>query len=273
MSERDGPRGANGEVGEPLERGGEGKLTVAIEAARRGFRRDVQLLLDAISDADLIVPLARPIAAPGVERVEASAGLELEPHVLVDSEGHVYCALFSTAAGVEHAADELGWTTDGDAFEYVPLPARAALQMALETLDDQRVAGVVLDALSPAELLLRQHEVASLVAGRAIPLVGYVNEIPEQEFEKTIVAEAGDPPPPAFVAAVERAARAEPAVRNFRLDRTFNPDRDLEPHPTLTLCIRSGSDEPALAQRLIAALGDEVPPPGYIDILFEPEPN
>ncbi|MCC6217175.1 MAG: SseB family protein [Polyangiaceae bacterium] len=251
----------------------EGRLPAAIEVARRGFRRDVQVLLDAIAEAELIVPLARPIAPPGVDRIEAGPGLELEPHVLVDSDGHVYCALFSTAEGVEHAADELGWTTDGDAFEYVPVPARAALQMALETLDDERVVGVVLDALTPAELLLRQHEVASLVAGRAIPLVGYVHDIPEQEFEKTIVAEAGDPPPPGFVAAVERAVRAESAVRSYRLDRTFNPDRDVEPHPTLTLRIRSGTDEPALAQRLIAGLGEEVPPPGYIDILFEPEPN
>ena len=61
-----------------------------------------------------------------------------------------------------------------------------------------------------------------------------------------------------------------PEVSGYALRRTFNPDRDLEPHLTLTLVLRSDSaDRGAVARRIVAAIEHELPPPGYIDVLFE----
>jgi hypothetical protein len=57
------------------------------------------------------------------------------------------------------------------------------------------------------------------------------------------------------------------------LTLTFNPDRDLEPHLTLTLTPRSRDvDFESVTRRIMEAVADHVPPPGYIDILFDP-PN
>jgi hypothetical protein len=100
-------------------------------------------------------------------------------------------------------------------------------------------------------------------------LIGYVQQIPAHADEKTLVAEPSDPPPPELVSALERVLANIPEIASYKLERTFNPERDREPHLTLTL--RSGntvSREP-IAERIMGEIADALPPPGYIDILFE----
>src|SRR6187402_3592884 len=68
-------------------------LTAVVEAARRGLRRDVSRLVDALDGAELLIPLARDIdAAPEGERIEIEGELKLRPHLLVDPEGRHYAA-------------------------------------------------------------------------------------------------------------------------------------------------------------------------------------
>ena len=52
--------------------------------------------------------------------------------------------------------------------------------------------------------------------------------------------------------------------------RTFNAERDLEPHPTLRL-VTSADDSKlqGIADKMIEAIGKHLPPPGYIDIVFD----
>jgi hypothetical protein len=150
----------------------------------------------------------------------------------------------------------------------------AALDMALEVIDDDQVQGLVINAGSEAELVLSREEVGSLAHGKPLPLVGYIQQIPEMESEETLVAEPSDPPPPAFAEIVANCLAQFEDVHEHRLRRTFNPDRDREPHWSLS--IRGLPDEQRrdeIAQKVIAAVEGKVPDPGYLDILFEEPTN
>ena len=249
-------------------------LTAAVATARRGLRRDVAVLSESLEEAELFVPLARPIqGVPYGEHVELDNELTMAPHMLVDGDQKVYAALFTRAELLEAAGDQLGWTTGESSLEYCALPARVALQMALEVVDDTNVVGLVINALGETELFLQRQELASLVAGKPIPLVGYVHEIPVGDDERTLVAESGDPPPAELIEAIEHCLANEREVKSYVLERTFNPERDVEPHPTLRLRTAGDVDRSGITARLISALEGKLPEPGYVDIVFDEEPD
>jgi hypothetical protein len=246
-------------------------LTVAVQTARRGFRRDVEVLVRLLDAGILLIPLAQSV--PGAshgEELEVDEGFRLSPHMLVDDDGKLYCALFTHSDLLEPVVDALGWQTDEGALEYATVPASVALEMALAVIDEETVLGLVLNPLHDSELMLRKSELSSIVAGKAVPLVGYVNEIPEQDFEETLVAEPGDPPPPELVQALEACLAEIDGVQGYELSRTFNAERDVEPHPTLRVKIARQEDELSeVAEQIIEAVKDVLPPPGYIDVLFD----
>jgi hypothetical protein len=245
-------------------------LTGLVRGARRGLRRDVAALEAALDDAELFVPLMQSIegAAEG-EAIELDRSVEIVPHFLVDPEGLRYAALFTKPEHVEELADPLGWKTDGDELRVCTLPARIACELALSVIDETSVHGLVIDASQESELFLRRSELASVIAGHPVPLVGYVSELPPLEGEKVLVAEPAEPPPAVLVAALKACLADLPEVSMHRLLHTFNPERDLEPHLTLELTASASADQRAIAERVIGAIGEHVPPPGYIDIVFE----
>jgi hypothetical protein len=246
------------------------KLTALVEGARRGFRRDVAALEAALDDEDLFIPLAKKIAnVPEGEDVPLDREMEIVPHYLADAEGGRHVALFTSHELVAGAAARLGWTTDGEELAFCALPGRIACQLALDLLDEETVLGLVIDAGHPSELVLRRAELASIVSGQPIPLVGYVADIPPQDDEKTLIAEPSDPPPPELTALVASAVAGIEEVTGHHLVRTFNLERDLEPHLTLRVVVRKGTDRRAVADRVIDAVGDSIPPPGYLDIVFD----
>src|SRR5262245_5412742 len=139
------------------------------------MRRDVAVLVDSLEAGELFVPLARPIAGvPYGEHVELENELSMTPHMLVDTDQKVYAALFTRADVLEAAGDQLGWNTADGPLEYCSLPARVALNMALEVIDEVNVAGLVINAIDASELFLQRSELGSICAGQALPLVGYV---------------------------------------------------------------------------------------------------
>ena len=145
--------------------------------------------------------------------------------------------------------------------------------MALSAIDDVEVRGLVLNPGSDSELMLRREEVASLAQGQALPLVGYVDDI-ELGPDETLFAEPSEPPPLELVEALERIKSAVPAIANLeeprRLFRRLNPDRDREPHLTVNVKLEDdAADRERLARRVSEAVAGKVPPPGYIDIVFE----
>ncbi|MEO7036321.1 MAG: SseB family protein [Polyangiaceae bacterium] len=247
-------------------------LTPLIQAARRGLRRDVQALLDQLAQGELFIPLARNIeGTKDGERLDIDDGeVKLVPHMLLDEDGNHFAALFSHPELMAPMEQQLGWKTDDAALKFCTVPALFALDMALEVVDDEHVLGLVLNPGTPYELALRREELASLTNGKAVPLVGYVAALAPDESEQTLIAEGGEPPSPALTAAIEGCLTELPEVKGYAVLRTFNAERDLEPHPTLRLV--TSADDSALqgiANKMIEAIGKHLPPPGYIDIVFD----
>lgn len=245
-------------------------LTALVRGARRGLRRDVAALEAGLDGAELFVPLRKSVAgAAEGETIELDRSVEIVPHFLVDAEGLRYAALFTRPEHVEALAETFGWQTDGEELRLCTLPARVACELALSVIDEAAVHGLVIDASQDSELFLRRAELASVVSGHPLPLVGYVSELPPLEGEKVLVAEPADPPPPALLDALAACLAELPQVRRHRLLYTFNPERDLEPHLTLELEAAPEADQRDVAQHVIGRIGEHVPPPGYIDIVFE----
>jgi hypothetical protein len=246
-------------------------IVAAVGRARSGLRRDVQALLDQFESAELLVPLARDLPdAPEGERIELDGELSIIPHLLPDNDGQLFAPVFTHAAPVEPVASALEWTTDGEALKLCAFPAKVALEMALEVLDAGHVIGLVIDPGADSELCLTRSELSSLLLGRALPLLAYVQNIPEEDRGSTLVAEGAEPPPAELREALQSWLAQTPEVKGHRLERTFNPERDLEPHLTLTLRVPESSDRTGLFQGVTSAIGGTVPPPGYLDVIFEP---
>ena len=244
--------------------------TAAVAAARRGFKRDVADLIAALRASRLMVPLAKRIAnVPVGQEQEEGEELSLSPHLLFDDERVGYVTAFTENALIARATDEVGWTTDEGPLEYCTLPGQVVLELALGLSDDERIGGLLLNPLDSTELILRRHEIASIAQGRALPLVGYVGEIPFDPNEQRLIADMEGGPPEEVVLAIE-AVLKKVAISTYALKRTFNAERDLEPHLTLNVVgAGAATDRSAVARELAAALEGLLPPPGYIDILFD----
>ena len=248
----------------------ENPLTEAVARAKSGLRRDVAALLEALDGTELLVPISKqPPDARDGEQMELDGELTLSPHLLPDASGEPFAALFTHTAPLDPIVQALGWTTDGEQLKVCSLPARLALEMAREVLRDARVRGLVIDPGAPSELGLSRDELESLMSGRPIPLLAYVRDIPEDERERTLIAEEGEPLPEALVEALDTWLDSSDEVQGYRVDRTFNPDRDLEPHLTLTVLVTDDADRRALFQSVTEVIEGKVPPPGYLDVLFE----
>jgi hypothetical protein len=256
-------------IGEDSGSGGGPDLVTALKQARRGFRRDVAALLEALEQADLLIPLAEPV--PGATtgaRTKVEGELRLLPHFLPTPEGPQFAALFTSAGLLDAIGSQLQWRTGDGELEYCSIPGGVALQMASGTLDEQ-VQGVVIDAGAESELVLTASELRTLVTGQAIPLVGYVAAIPD-DHERTLVAEPGAPLPKELTTALDRCVVELAELESYELLRTFNPERDLEPHPTVKLKTKPGPvDHSHLAKHVFNAVSPHLPAPGYVDIVFE----
>lgn len=252
-------------------KGASSDLTAAVLLATSGLRRDVQGLLDRLDAGELYTPLARELkGVPEGEEVELTDSLTLVPHMLVDAEGHLFCALFTRPEFMEPLGAQLDWNTDGGPLQYVAFSARTALDMTLGVIDDEQVLGVVINAGDSSELMLRRSEVGSLLHGKAIPLVGYVADIASGDSEQTIEAESDAEAHAELRRLISECLAPLPAVTGFELKRTFNPERDTEPHLTLRLATSDATlDRAELVATILDRIREKLPPPGYIDILFD----
>lgn len=245
--------------------------TEAVLTARRGLRRDVAGLIQALDQAALILPLAKRIEGVDVGTLaEVGEELSLSPHLLFDENRVGYVAVFTQSELLERATAQVHWSTSDGPLEYCTLPAAVVLELALALIDGERVRGMLVNACHESELILHRHELASIAQGRALPLVGYVVDIPPGEDEGRLIAEMDAPPSREITAAIEQVLAETSTTLAYGIHRTFNPERDLEPH--LTLNVRAGEapvDRAVLAARLGAALDGKLPPPGYIDIVFD----
>jgi hypothetical protein len=250
------------------------ELIDLVSAARSGLRRDVQALLSGLQESELLVPLTKPVqGAPEGELVEIEGELTLAPHLLLDEDHELFCPLFTDGDILADLAEALGWETEGGPLQVATLPALVAMQMTLGVIDEVNVRAVILNPGDESELLLRRPEVASLVAGKALPLVGYVRKFHSDEPRDVLRADHPEPPPEDFREAITRCLSAHPEVAHWELVRGFDPERDLEPHWTVELHPAGPELRPdIIGPALFAAVADRIPPPGYLDVeVIEPK--
>ncbi|HTM45966.1 MAG TPA: hypothetical protein VL137_13490 [Polyangiaceae bacterium] len=241
-----------------------------IATMRQGFRSAVQAFVDHLDKVGLFVPLAKPLAGVEVGQAQQMGDeLTLAPHLLPLADDWVV-ALWSDRDQLQTVGQYLQWTTDGEHLDLCYLPARVALEFALQLIDDDKVKGLVLNPGDESEVFLSRQEAASIASNKAIPLVGYVQNIPEQPREQTLVSELDAPLPPDLLQLIEHWVKRSD-LAGYQLQQTFNAERDLEPH--LTLLVKKGpaqsADERTLIAPLLSELEGKLPPPGYIDVLFE----
>lgn len=249
-------------------------LTELVRRAKRGLRRDVVPLVEALDHGGLLVPLAKSIAGVPVGEVihaEQHEELTLAPHLLEAGDGTTFVPLFTDSDILRSLEQYLDWTTEGAELEFCTLPARVALDLALQLADGESVMGALINPSDDSELFLQRHELGSLVQGRPIPLVGYVEALPESPDEEVLIAELDEPPDAELIAAIDGCIERAGGVTGYRMQQTFNRERDLEPHPTLTIELAPDQeiDRDALSKSLFEALEGKLPDPGYIDVIFE----
>lgn len=256
--------------------GGEDDLTDAIEAARLGLRSEVQKLVEVLPEAEVYIPLSEDL--PDTEEgevVEWEGELTFRPHMILGEDQSIFAVCYSDPDLVEHMAEALGWQTSGEELKLICVPAQVAFDLAQLTIDGERVSGLVFNPGTDVELVLQRDEAASLLLGTAIPLVGYVADLPADVEEQSQVVEGADPPPDALLEALSKAKANIADLVDVRVETTFNPERDREPHLTifLTIIARHDLDRQALADEVMEDAAPHLPAPGYADIVFLDAPN
>lgn len=242
--------------------------TALLTRMRRGLRRDVQGFVDQIDRVALHVALSRPIPDVAIgERQQLDDEITLAPHLLPLNDTWVV-ALFSDKDQVQTVGQYMNWTTGDASLDICTLPARVGFELALQLIDEQRVVGLVLNPGDDSEIFLSRTEAASIAAGKAIPLVGYIQELDKHDGAPPLIAELKDPPPSELVQPIEAwVARCQFA--GYKLQQTFDPDRDLEPHLTLRIDASGKAVDPNLVAPLLTELEGRIPAPGYIDVVFD----
>lgn len=246
----------------------------ALDAARGGLRSLVSRVIETLEDGVLFVPLAEDIPDVPEGQEETLEELSFRPHMLLDTEERAFAVAFTDLDLVEPVQEALEWTTDGGDLKFVRLPARVVFEMALENIDGVEIVGLAINPSTDQELVLSRDEAGSITQGQAIPLVGYVEELPEADEEELMVVPGADPPDPRLLAVLDGAKSQIHDLVSYRVDTTFHPERDREPHLTITLFLaRPDSERGAIAEQVMDLVDPLLPPPGYADIVFRDAPN
>jgi hypothetical protein len=194
--------------------------------------------------------------------------LTLSPNLVTTETGMPLFPVFTDEERLGRFAANLNWAPDGE-LSYCSLSVRGALDVGLQLFHDGHCHAMVVDPSDEYELLLQPREVASLRQGQPIPLVGYVRELPLSNDDVAVVSDfdASD----ALKSSLARCLEDFPEIVGHRLEQTLNRERDVDPHPTLTLSTSADSihDEAELQRRLREIFEGALPEPGYIDVVFE----
>lgn len=254
----------------------EDALSAALHAAQSGLKSDVQVLVSALEDAYVYIPLAEDLPdTPEGQQIDFDGDLTFRPHMILGEEEAIFAVAYSKPDLVDSMQKSLGWFTSGGELKFICVPAAVALDLAQVTIDGEQVTGLVFNPGTESELVLRRDEVASLAQGTALPLVGYVSEIQQDEGGGAEVVEGAQPPPEALLEALGRAQKNQADLVGFSVATTFDPERDREPHLTITLTVigRHDLNRGALAEAVMDEAAPHLPAPGYADIVFRDAPN
>jgi hypothetical protein len=242
--------------------------TGLIATMRRGLRRDVQAFVDQIDQVALHVALSRPMTDVAIgTRQQLDDEMTLSPHLLALNDAWVV-ALFSDKDQIRTVGQYMNWTTGDASLDICTLPARVGFDLALQLIDDVQVIGLVLNPGDESEVFFSRNEAASIAAGKAIPLVGYVQELAGSDGPPPLVAELDQPLSSELLQPIETWIRRN-HFSGYQLQQTFDADRDLEPHLTLRVSTNGSQVDPNIVAPLLAELEGKIPAPGYIDVVFD----
>ena len=247
------------------------QLEHAIAHAQRGLKSDVQVLIEAIAKGEVYIPLAEDMPdTPENEELDIGEGISFRPHMLLDPEHQPYAVCFTRPDFVATIQEEMQWKTSDDELKFVRGPVALALDLGQADADGQSVQGIVINPASEMELVLTRQEVGSILQGQALPLVGYVENLPPGLEEETIEIEGADEPPAALLEALRKSESEINDLVKVEVKTTFNPERDREPHLTLYLTVLSDDpeDRQAIAEDIMDETVQLLPEPGYCDIVF-----
>ncbi len=246
-------------------------LEDALVRAQSGYRSDVAALATALAKAELFVALVENSEpGDGPEILEPGASLKL--HKVVDeTTGSAWTAVFSSPENLGRAGEQLNWETSGGPLQFLAANGVELIRSVLSpALESGLTSGIVFDAGQESELAMSADETLSMIGGQPIPLVGYASRQPARGTEQIQVGEPAVPPPAALTTAIARVLDRVREVKSYRLIQVFVPERDVTSHLMLDIV----GDLPESQQREIsatigAAIEDtRLPPPGYIDIVF-----
>ncbi len=251
-------------------------LEPAIEAARTGLKSQVALFVEALKDAPVYIPLSEDMPnAPEGELIELEGDLTFRPHMILNSDESIFAVAYSEPELVEPMQSALDWKTSGGELKFVCVPSQVLFDLAQVDVDGEPLSGLVFNPGTDLELVLQRDEAAAIGQGNAIPLVGYVADLPPGAEEDTQIVDGAEPPPAELLLALERAVSKVSDLVATEVATTFNPERDREPHLTITLTVisRDGLDRQALADATMEEAAPHLPSPGYADIVFRDAPN
>lgn len=247
-------------------------LTPFILQARRGLRRDVKALADALPRGLFFIPLAKKpddVRSTGEEQAVISTGSPIYAHTLSRPDtGAIADVFFTRKEFMTRFQDEFGWRTDGGPLEYNAMSAKILLELALQHLESGDSACLLVNPFHDSMLELQLNEVKALVKNEPIPLKRYVQELPVQEDERFIVGAPAIRPPKELVDIIHRYVLSHSDLTGYDLFQIFNADRDTETHLALNLFSKSGVPEPEAAREVHMAIYEKIPAPGYVDIFF-----
>lgn len=251
-------------------------LLPALEAARTGLKSQVAIFVEALKDAQVYIPLSEDMPdAPEGEQIEFDGDLTFRPHMILNSDESIFAVAYSEPELVEPMQAALDWKTSGGELKFICVPSHVLFDLAQVDVDGEQLSGLVFNPGTDLELVLQRDEAAAIGQGVAIPLVGYVADLPQGAEEETQIVEGAEPPPQALLLALERAVSQVENLVATEVTTTFNPERDREPHLTITLTViaRDGLDRQALADATMEEVASHLPSPGYADIVFRDAPN
>jgi SseB protein N-terminal domain len=251
-------------------------LDAAIDAARTGLKSQVAIFVEALKHAEVYIPLSEDMPdAPEGEQIEIEGDLTFRPHMILNSDESIFAVGYTEPELVEPMQTALNWKTAGGELKFICVPFHVLFELAQVDVDGEPLSGLVLNPGTDLELVLQRDEAAAIGQGVAIPLVGYVADLPPDDEEETQIVEGAEPPPAELLLALERAVSKVENLVGTEVTTTFNPERDREPHLTITLTViaRDGLDRQALADATMEEAAPFLPAPGYADIVFRDAPN
>jgi hypothetical protein len=239
-------------------------LRLAAQRARSGLRRDVRELIEAFHESRVLVPLARSLAnIPLGGPREVNGEIQISPHLIPTGDGRKAICLFTHEAPLARIVGPNGWTTDGGPLQLATLPSLVGLRLGFRAIDNWNVTFLVIDPGAPSELRLTSIEVGKMLDGKAIPLRSYAAHAPLESA--TLQSE---PAPSDAVNALEACLRTQAGVLEYRFERVFDPERQLEPNLMIRLRVEPDVLQEQLVRVIGSALQDKVPGI-FVDVRFD----